>query len=712
MKKCFVFIMIFVTAIVNAQTVKSGNPMLDKLFKLAADEVKQNINNNGTFYAGAKWQGVWTRDSAYSIDLSLALLFPENAEKTLNALLTAAESGRQIKQDTGTGGGYPISSDRIVWAMAAYRLSQLKSDDEYSRFVYDTAARALNYDLNVTFDPQTGLYRGETSFLDWREQTYPMSMDCNAIGNSFALGTNILYYIALQRMENMSHHLGLPDESEWHNQAEALAAAIRKHFSSDAQLCSFIVDNLGLRQYRGYDTLAVSLAILSEVVSGQDGYNILHGISPAENGMPVVSPQISVVEPYHNNAVWPFVQAYRILAAAKLGDTAVVENELNAMMSAVVKTGTFKENYQADNGDPDGTATNSDRQLWSDAGFLGVVLRGIAGLNVDGSEIWLQPVMPALCGGALSIQNVKVGTTTINIEIHGVGSKIASMMIDGKSAENGTIVRDGKTHEVVITMEHQPLPWNEYTPLWNSLAAVPISPLVTADIEKGKLYLEWNQPGSLFEILIDGKTVGSTNENWYRTKVNNKFAHIAEVQTVTEGLPTVFGTIVRVDDKSNTIFCEAEEAAAVGGTFSDRNDANMEATAAKNSAEFDNLAFNGRGYVSQWGANSGDTLTFTVNIKKAGRYAIDIRYQNGNGPINTGSGCGIAAVSIDGTIVRRLPLAQRGSWMDWGFSSAVVTDLPKGANTIVLLTDEYCHNERGSYNPVNVDLIRVARMSE
>ncbi|MBR6061240.1 MAG: hypothetical protein IKP67_04130, partial [Spirochaetales bacterium] len=457
MKKYIILIGIFCACtIVQAQnipTVKSANPTLDKLFRLAIDETKQNINSNGTFYAGAKWQGVWTRDSAYSIDLGLALLFPDNAEKTLNALLTAAESGAQIKQDTGTGGGYPISSDRIVWAMAAYRLSELKSDDGYTRFVYDTVARALNYDRNVTFDPQTGLYRGETSFLDWREQTYPMSMDCNAIGNSFALSTNILYYIALDRLGRLADRLGVSDAGKWHNQAETLAAAIRDHFYRDAQLCSFIIDNLGLRHYGGYDTLAVSLAILCGVVSGQDGYNILHGISPAENGMPVVSPQISGVEPYHNNAVWPFVQAYRILAAAKLGDTAVVDDELNAMMSAAVRTGTFKENYQADNGDPNGTATNSDRQLWSDAGFLGIVLRGIAGLNVEQSEILLHPVMPSLCGGTLSIQNMKVGTTVLNIEIHGVGSRIASMTVDGKPAGHGTIVRDGKTHQVMITME-------------------------------------------------------------------------------------------------------------------------------------------------------------------------------------------------------------------------------------------------------------------
>ncbi|MBP5706077.1 MAG: hypothetical protein J6W76_02245, partial [Spirochaetales bacterium] len=221
MIKFIALIMIFVSVVGYAQTLQSGNPTLDKLFRLAADEVRQNINSAGTFYAGAKWQGVWTRDSAYSIDLSLAWLFPENAEKTLNALLT--DSG-DIKQDTGTGGGYPISSDRIVWALAAYRLADFKNDPEYSRFVYDTVARAVDYDWNVTFDTQTGLYRGETSFLDWREQTYSMAMECNAIGNSFALSTNILYYIALDGLGRLSDKMGLPDGEKWHNQAKALDA--------------------------------------------------------------------------------------------------------------------------------------------------------------------------------------------------------------------------------------------------------------------------------------------------------------------------------------------------------------------------------------------------------------------------------------------------------------------------------------------------------
>ena len=45
-----------------------------------------------------------------------------------------------------------------------------------------------------------GLYRGETSFLDWREQTYPAWTRDNVvfIAQSFALSTNVLHYEALQ----------------------------------------------------------------------------------------------------------------------------------------------------------------------------------------------------------------------------------------------------------------------------------------------------------------------------------------------------------------------------------------------------------------------------------------------------------------------------------------------------------------------------------
>ncbi|MCT7041788.1 hypothetical protein M1717_26505, partial [Salmonella enterica subsp. enterica serovar Pomona] len=75
-----------------------------------------------------------------------------------------------MMQDTGSGGSWPISTDRVVWFLGARHLLDDKAfaDDTWTA-LKDTLAQDRLY----VFDPALGLYRGETSFLDWREQTYP-----------------------------------------------------------------------------------------------------------------------------------------------------------------------------------------------------------------------------------------------------------------------------------------------------------------------------------------------------------------------------------------------------------------------------------------------------------------------------------------------------------------------------------------------------------
>ena len=68
--------------------------------------------------AGAKWDGVWTRDISYSILLALAAIEPQIAR---TSLLRKVERGRII-QDTGTGGSWPCSTDRMTWALAAWEI--------------------------------------------------------------------------------------------------------------------------------------------------------------------------------------------------------------------------------------------------------------------------------------------------------------------------------------------------------------------------------------------------------------------------------------------------------------------------------------------------------------------------------------------------------------------------------------------------------------
>jgi hypothetical protein len=96
----------------------SGHPLLDALYNLALEEGKGAVEPDGTFRTGKEWAGVWTRDISYSIILSQAILQPEVAK---TSLLRKVKNGRII-QDTGTGGAYPCSTDRMIWAVAAWEI--------------------------------------------------------------------------------------------------------------------------------------------------------------------------------------------------------------------------------------------------------------------------------------------------------------------------------------------------------------------------------------------------------------------------------------------------------------------------------------------------------------------------------------------------------------------------------------------------------------
>ena len=105
----------------------SGFPLIDAVYNLSLEELTQDVSKDGTFHAGALWPGVWTRDTSYSTLLSLAAIDPRTAEKSL---LRKVRRGR-IVQDTGTGGSWPVSSDRVCWALAAWEIYLVTGDRQW-----------------------------------------------------------------------------------------------------------------------------------------------------------------------------------------------------------------------------------------------------------------------------------------------------------------------------------------------------------------------------------------------------------------------------------------------------------------------------------------------------------------------------------------------------------------------------------------------------
>lgn len=406
---------------IAAQPVRSdtGSVLFDALFALAQQELDANRVDAirdpafdegqpvpcACFQTGARWPYVWTRDMSFAADLALARLDPQRTRQSLRFKLSPTRDGRTpglfVAQDTGSGGSWPISTDRVVWFLAA---RNLLDDEAFAADTWQALQATLAQDRQYAYDASVGLYRGETSFLDWREQTYPgwTAQDVRFIGESYALSTNVLHYQALRLAQTLAQRQGDARAARYGQWADALRTQIDRRFWREAagQYMSYL-GPAGGRTADGrasaplpvakYDLLGLSLGVLADVFPAERARRALQGYPATAAGSPVVWPQEADQPIYHNRAIWPFVSAYALRAARQLDDAPRIALEIESILRGAALAGSNMENYEmlsqavhVDDGKLSGPVVNSQRQLWSVAGYLAMVREGVFGVMPDG----------------------------------------------------------------------------------------------------------------------------------------------------------------------------------------------------------------------------------------------------------------------------------------------------------------------------------------
>nr|WP_235727310.1 hypothetical protein [Hymenobacter siberiensis] len=225
----------------------------------------------------------------------------------------------RIIQDTGTGGAYPCSTDRIIWATVAWEVYQATGNEAWLRKVYPIIRQSIADDVQNAYDPATGLVRGESSFLDWREQTYPRWMQPVDIYQSENLGTNVVHYQANVVLAQMAARLGQPGVAAQHKrQAANIKDAINQHLwqADKGYYGQFLYGRTALVLSPKAEALGEALCVLFGIVEGERAQQVVSKTPIVPFGIPCIYPQIPGIPPYHNDAVWPFVQSFWALAAA------------------------------------------------------------------------------------------------------------------------------------------------------------------------------------------------------------------------------------------------------------------------------------------------------------------------------------------------------------------------------------------------------------
>jgi len=623
----------------------SSYPLIDALYNMALEELQRDIRPDGAFMAGAKWEGVWTRDISYSTLLSLAIIDPAAARRSLLAKVKRD----RIVQDTGTGGSWPVSSDRMTWALAAWEIFQVTGDRDWLRQSFNIIRNSAADDEHVIFSRETGLALGESSFLDWREQTYPRWMQPADIYSAQALGTNAVHYRTYEILASMAHLLGEPDAGY-----RAVADRIR----SGMNRLLWIQDAGYYGQYlygRNFfslsprsEALGEALTILFDIADPARQDSVLASVPVMEYGVPSIYPETPGIPPYHNDAIWPFVQAFWNLAAAKRQDEPALLQGLANIYRAAALFLTDKENLVAHTGSPAGTAINSDRQLWSVAGNLAMVYRVLFGLEFRPDGFLIHPVIPAEFGGRKQLAGFPYRNAVFSFEIEGHGAAIRTITLDDQPTRAFIPATITGSHTIKIRMTDDPL---------KNIPVKHVEALVAPDtptVQKVDNRAAWNpiEGATGYQIFRNGKPLTTTQGTSFTlpTEPNDSEYQVAAV------------TANAASFESEPVVVSPPPIAV---------DAHFDLTRTQNT-----------------------DVILNVTVPAGGRFAIQFRYANGSGPINTENKCAIRALFVDGKFAGAIVLPQRGTdnWSDWGMSSSQIVSLTQGPHKFELKFEPYDEN--------------------
>jgi len=435
------------------------------------------------------------------------------------------------------------------------------------------------------------------------------------------------------------------------------------------------------------EALGEGLSVLFGLAEGERAQQVVAKTPITAYGISCVYPQIPGIPPYHNNAVWPFVQSFWALAAAKVGNEASLTESIAAIYRPAALFLTNKENYVAENGDFAGTQINSSNMLWSLSGSLGLVYKVLFGMQFQPDRLMFQPFVPQAFQGQRKLTNFHYRGAVLDLELQGFGNELSSITLDGQPLPDAAVPASltGR-HTVRMVLSSK-------APQSAGISRVPnrFSP-ETPTVSFANNQLTWTKQEGVktYKVLKDGALLTST--------ANTELAVSAASFAVCQ--------VIAVDELGLESF--ASEPLPVGPQAAGQQ-YQLEKVAPKASLPY--KGFSGKGFV-EISKTQNTTLTIPVTVAEAGLYAIDFRYANGNGPINTNNKCAIRTLRNGQKQLSTIVLPQRGveEWSNWGFTNAVLVRLKKGTHPLTLAFESANENMNGEVNQAMLDYLRLRKV--
>jgi hypothetical protein len=284
----------------------SGQRLVDALYDLSADRIIDGIKSDGTFAVSHNRSRLYC-----AIYLSLACLKPHQAMETLKDIVDRDSIIMQLE------GQWPVVSDHIGWATAAWEVYKTTGDRKWLAYCYHVIGKTLSINSKVLLDYNTGLIHGagftSSRPLGARRMTW---MTYNDLFSCMSLGNNILTANAYAILGEMGDELGI--ENEYDKDAQRLKDAINQHLWNESRgfYSSFLYAGAVPRQAPLTDNTSQAMCVLWGIADDDRAENLISQTPVSDCGVNVSYPAATAIEPYFTNASWATTQAMWNLAAA------------------------------------------------------------------------------------------------------------------------------------------------------------------------------------------------------------------------------------------------------------------------------------------------------------------------------------------------------------------------------------------------------------
>lgn len=655
-----------------------NTPLAEAVYNLSMEETVINKFQSefGTaFYTGETWRKVWTRDTAMACEFSLAAIYPEISLNCAKEKVVHFNGFKVFEEDTGTGGSYPVSTDKIITYLSVWEIYLATGDKSVLEYFYDICLANIKQDYNTVWDSESGLMKGETCGLDWRSQTYPDWMGNEVeeslanIAEGKAASVNMIYLGVLQRMLETADILGKGDKEYLQAKYDALYEAVTTRLWHD-ELGAYAAweypSYMGAPLAYKIDCIANGYALWFEIGTQEQLDSI------AEN-YPLVTYGANVVYPnkqgdlehkdriYHNRGVWPGWEAQLMLAGAQHGYDELSEEIWNSCITAAATSLLNKEVVDFTTGE----GIHVNHQLWSIAATLSGYYKVLFGMIYDTDGITFEPYVPEWMEGPFYIDNYKYCNATIDLSLTGKGSEIVSITVNGDDMGTSYTLPFGASgdYKIDIVVKESENEYNDEKVNLNDEKNHVISPkMPVAKLSGNKL--TW------------GAQAGCTYKVW----TGSEYVDCATNSYTID--PTVYGAYSVVVISRDGVWSELSRPIVVSPSRIKVEAENCTLT------NLSKAIASGRQVVTDvFSANVDRELKLSVKIEEAGQYLFWACYNDysSNDPTSC-SNAAIRSVFVDGKDVGALvfPVVN----YDYQTSTHLLLDLTEGDHEIVVKFDK------------------------